>query len=183
MRKFIYIIGEPGAGKTFLTAALAEGQLAHPMSSPIPHTVYGDGGVAQLGRDRGEFGGTDALGMAVQPTIEAWLHQRPYPTLFAEGDRLANAKFFAAVQRAGYDLRVIWLRTPPEIAARRRDDRAREMGRRPQNESWVRGRRSKVERLAERFDARQILGVGPIEAMVEQLRRAGLDPFQQEVTA
>lgn len=179
MRTFVYFIGEPGAGKTSLVQALTASQVPHPMRSPVPHIVYNDGSVAQIGRMRGDFGGTDALGMAIQPRVEDWLQQRPYRTIFAEGDRLANGKFFRAVQDAGYELRVVCLTPSPAVAAQRRRARAFTMGVPEQNTSWLQGRMTKVRRLAVEFDARSIVTDWPLPRVVELVRGGGLDPFAE----
>lgn len=179
MKRFYYFIGEPGAGKTTLVEALTSGHQPHPQDTPVPHIVYGDGGIAQIGRTRGEFAGTDALAMNIQPKVVEWLQQQPYSVLFAEGDRLANDKFFQAVIDAGYELRIIMCEPAAAIAADRRRARAFALRRSEQNPQWLKGRQSKVINLA-RIWKGLTLRVNtnlPVGMVVEEVRRANYDPF------
>lgn len=164
MKHFLYLIGIPGSGKTTLLRACLAGLPCRVERAPFAHTIY-DRGV-QLGCEREAFGGTDALAMNVQPLVEAWLRQAPYEAIVAEGDRLANDRFFNAVEAAGWPLTVAWLATPEEHAAQRR--RARGSA---QNESWLRGRITKVNRLAGRWATPlwMLDGALPLDLLVAQL--------------
>lgn len=158
-----YLIGQPGAGKTTVLAALTEGESADLRSKPFAHMSYPNGAI-QLGRTREDFGGTDALAMSVQPKVLAWLaHDRP-TAVFGEGDRLGNGKFFRAVDALGYGLTVVLLRTPDEVAAGRRADRGSK-----QNETWLLGRRSKVENLRP-WVTHIADGTRPVEEIVAGLK-------------
>lgn len=179
MRRFIYFIGEPGSGKTTLVSALTAGHPSHPMPKPVPHSVYDDGGIAQIGVNRGDFSGTDALAMSIQPQVEDWLQQRPYSMLFAEGDRLSNGKFFRAVIAAGYDLRIAMCEAAMAITADRRRTRAQAMGRAEQDPTWLKGRASKVIALRREWGERvhRVNTNMPVDHVVGQVREAGCDPF------
>lgn len=153
MTPFTYIIGQPGAGKTTLVRALTDGLHKQAVTWPVAHIVYPDVSAIQLGADRDDFGGTDALGMSVQPKALDFLDwaQSNWHGAFAEGDRLANGKFFEAVIALGYELEVIHLDASDELAAARRAARGS-----TQNEGWVKGRVTKTRRLAEEYADRTV---------------------------
>lgn len=176
MRTFLYLIGEPGVGKTTLMRTLTDGHAPWVTHAPFPHIVYDDGGVAQIGVNREAFSGTDGLSMSIQPKVTEWLQQRPYRHLLAEGDRLANAKFFRAVAEAGYELRVAYL-VGQDAAAARRLARAQTMHFAPQDPGWVEGRKTKVRNLAMEFSALPLNADLPPEALALVLRRTRWDPF------
>lgn len=178
MKRFYYFIGEPGVGKTTLVSALIGERSGYAMREPVPHIVYGDGGIAQIGVARDQFGGTDGLAMNIQPKVVEWLNQQPYSTIFAEGDRLANGKFFRAVEDAGYALRVIVVEAGAAVAADRRAARAAALGK-AQNETWLKGRQSKVLTLAREFRGKthHVLNNLPPVVAVQDLRAADCDPF------
>lgn len=150
MPELVYVIGEPGSGKSTALASLTAPHLALPCRKPFAHIVYaGDGWeVVELGAHRPGFAGTDALSMSVQPAVLAWLADTNHTLVIAEGDRLANSKFFRAVLDVGWNLTVIHLTVSPVVATLRREDRARALGVEPQGPTWVQGRRTKVANLA-----------------------------------
>jgi hypothetical protein len=143
-RHLLYVIGVPGSGKTTLTRQLVLGRRRRVLSKPFALTLYEDG-LVQLGRDRLGHGGTDALSMSVQPSAVAALQTGAWERVLAEGDRLANMAFFEAARDAGYEVDVVHLRVPLEVAAQRRAERGTN-----QDERWLAGRASKVRNLAER---------------------------------
>lgn len=150
MTRAVYLIGEPGAGKTTLmeqlcrhytigTAEQLEGQL-------WGERLWLDGDVAgiRLGRTRESFSGTDALGMAVNPDAIRWLQTgKPTPILLGEGARLANWAFVEMLYRRTNAL-VVLVRA--SNAAERRLQRGSQ-----QNPNWVRGRATASLRLFERI--------------------------------
>src|ERR1700757_2983373 len=102
----LYLIGEPGVGKTALMAELVKGRSRRVRTQPFAHTVY-EGGLVQLGRERSNgYGGTDSLSMSVSPLAIAALENHIWPKIVGEGDRLAHGKFFDAAKEYGYDLEV-----------------------------------------------------------------------------
>jgi ribose 1,5-bisphosphokinase PhnN len=160
--RLVYVIGEPGAGKTTLMDEVLAGWTRIPQAAPIPHELLtnwqGQLMGAHLGRHRPPFGGTDALSMSIQPQALAWIAGTTYPLVLAEGDRLANARFFDTVRLVGVELTVVLLDTPPAVAAQRRAARPGS-----QQASWVQGRITKTARLADAYAAVRLVGAGAAE--------------------
>jgi energy-coupling factor transporter ATP-binding protein EcfA2 len=165
MKQLLYLIGVPGSGKTTLSnAVLGDVPFEVQDYDPVPHMRYGAGRI-QLGLPREEHGGTDALSMSIAPKVREALLSNRWQYVFGEGDRLATGSFFDQVTAAGWQLRVIWLLTPPGIAVQRRRARGS-----TQNESWVRGRTTKVYSLGRRYADVTLVGDLPIESLVATLR-------------
>jgi hypothetical protein len=170
MKELLYVIGAPGVGKSSAVRLAMESLRTRPdvTEQPFLHLSYPqhrvDGGtgyepdpIIMLGGWREGFGGTDTLPMNVQPKVlEVLEHWEDHDTerpgrIIAEGDRLANDKFFVAASWLGWNLTVISLEAPPDVLAKRRRAREQQLGTSPQNESWVRGRETKAARLAEQW--------------------------------
>jgi hypothetical protein len=139
----LYIIGEPGVGKSALAAELVRGRRRRVRQQPFVHTEY-EGGLVQLGRERSGRSGTDALSMSVSPLALRVLEAGIWRQVLGEGDRLAHVGFFEGARKAGYAVEVVLLSAPPEVAAERREKRGSE-----QDGSWLAGRLTKVRNLAE----------------------------------
>ena len=150
----VYVVGYPGSGKTTamqkaigMEDVLEQDGLVQTV--PFVHTVY-PSGIVELGRQRDTYGGTDSLALNAQPVVEKWLSEIDVPVVVAEGDRLANRKFFDAACEYNNELQECLSRylcfvhiKCPELTARKR---AWERGSRF-NESWLKGRISKVDSL------------------------------------
>lgn len=166
--KLVYVVGVPGSGKTTLVTAVA-GPATELRRVPFAHRVHADG-LITLGDDREPFGGTDSLSMSVQPKVLDWLEAERPALVLGEGDRLATLKFLTP-PRAYADVTLVLLDTPPELAAQRRAERVA-VGAKPQNEQWLRGRATKVARLADAWDGPfvRLDGTAPLSESVEALQ-------------
>lgn len=172
MKHLTYIIGEPAAGKSTLVAELTRNAMSYVRRQPFGMTVWetlGAPDVYELGLRRGDFSGTDALALNVQPRVIEWLREDSPEFVLGEGDRLANAKFFNAAKQLGYELRVVFLQIEEEEALRRRLLRALQLRRPEQDHKWVQGRRTKVANLAEQFATVTLDAMSEPHVMVEAL--------------
>lgn len=176
------LIGSPGSGKTTLLGAVTNDIPRAERRYPFLHLAYygipsDDGhtdlvtGIELGGTGSGPFRGADRLGMAVQPLVVKTLDAKRWDNVIAEGDRLANAKFFTAVMQLGYDLSVIYLDTPFEVAAERRQQRAAQHNLTAQNAAWVKGRDTKCRRLAVQFNAMVYDGTASFPDLVARFRQ------------
>jgi len=139
-KELIYLIGQPGSGKSTVAAELFKRLPCGQKEEPFAHIVYPN--AIQLGAQRESFSGTDALPMNVQPKVVPMMKDTDCQYFFGEGDRLANEKFFLAVAGAGIRLRVFFLRTSNATAAERREKRGSK-----QDVTWLKGRITKVNNL------------------------------------
>lgn len=147
-KTLIYIVGEPGIGKsTTVEALVAPYNKVENYSASIPHLVYADkDGVftlAQLGKNRENFSGTDALPMNIIESATKFFTEYSYPRILAEGARLANKRFLQIALDAGYKVVLVALEGQT-VAEERRQARGSK-----QAESWVKGRRSASRNLAD----------------------------------
>lgn len=166
--RLVYLIGEPGAGKTTTVDAATADLTPVDALDPVPHRAWFSGEHLRfltLGRHRPPFSGTDTLGMAIQPVVLGWLKHINAPiTVLAEGDRLGNRKFFREMTGAGWEVEVVHLVVPPHLAAARRAARGT-----TQDERWVAGRRTKVHNLAD-WVSIELDGTLPPELLGAHLR-------------
>ena len=151
----IYLVGQPGSGKSTLMAALTKGlvRCALDAETPVPHDllldrVSGEAVGAEIGKQRGAFSGTDALASSIIDKAVPWVQTQPYDLLLAEGARLANKRFIQATADAGYAVMLGLLDHDDAEGWRKR--RSKALGR-EQNPSWVKGRLTASRRLADAY--------------------------------
>jgi energy-coupling factor transporter ATP-binding protein EcfA2 len=156
MKTFAYIFGQPGAGKTTLMRALCgNSPPVYEARDPVRHRCFSRGGkmFAVLGGDAYPFGGTDTLSFTAVGSANRWLASLASCAagriVLAEGDRLANDRFFD-VARKHYRLLTFYLCCKDDEAASRRAKRASKHGLALQSDSWVKGRVTKHANLAAR---------------------------------
>ena len=158
----IYLIGQPGSGKTTLTREFQKDWAKINLyDKPFKYQEYEApkyGRVYSLGWDREHFGGTDTLGNTVIEHM-AIFYKNAYEdgaTIYGEGDRLASARYFDLANMYG-KLYLFYLTTSDEEAERRRAARSQETGK-TQNPSWAKGRATKHRNLAKEFNAIELPG-------------------------
>lgn len=142
----LYLIGEPGVGKSSTMRALTAGLDRMYHSQPLHHEMIappdGRAVALELGRTRPGFPGTDTLALNASPRAIAFVASRPAPLILAEGDRLAHVGFLEAADKAGYRVHVAYLHADAEVVEQRCAGRGS-----TQNEAWRRGRASKAANL------------------------------------
>lgn len=164
MNKFIYLLGGPGSGKSttlrWVRLHLEVMTLRYTTPFEFLKWVKKDGELTavELGGRHTYFPGTDRLSMSVIekaiPFVE-YLGMAVDAPVIAEGDRLANTRFFRAIRAAGYDLRLFYLDCPEAVAEERRAERTRKAGSdgELQNPAWVQSRNTKALELAREWRA------------------------------
>jgi len=165
-KQLIYLIGQPGSGKSTVTNELFKDLPFEQHTKPIAHIEYPNS--IQLGAVRESFSGTDAYPMNIQPKVVPFIKEADCMSFFAEGDRLANDKFFTACAAASIDLTVFLLFTPNIIAAERRMARGSN-----QSPTWLKGRITKVIRLWKHWGRKPYVLMGkkaPAEIVEDMLK-------------
>jgi hypothetical protein len=177
----VYLIGPPGVGKTSLMETVKEpyleadahrawpGSLLWLIDLYNPHDSTGPEAV-ELGRRRGTFSGTDALGMAVMPHAVDWLvNTRSLPALvFGEGARLGTLAFLRLLdERVDHRLTVVHLTADPDGLKVRRAERGSN-----QDPSWMRGAETRAANAAKGLAANdvRVVRLDASEASPIQLR-------------
>jgi len=169
VKKLVYLIGEPGSGKTTLVQELFKGYEHNAVDVICPHIIHTSteqrpAVIVELGKSRDEFGGTDALAMNIQPKALEFLRVCPHNLVIAEGDRLGNQKFFDAVTEMGWTLETVYLKPPKDISARRENRGSH------YSLSWLKGRQTKIGNLLAKNTPWNLDGNSPVEELAGDLR-------------
>jgi hypothetical protein len=149
----VYVVGAPGVGKTTLMHRLLAGtERGEP--EPVGHNgmrvepLRRGGSLVgvHVGVSRPDFGGTDALGMAVAPDAVRWLDDPDAPyareRVWGEGARLGIPAFLRALAGRG-PTTVVLLTLPPDVLAERHAGRGS-----AQDETWRKGAATRAENAA-----------------------------------
>jgi GTPase SAR1 family protein len=150
----IYLIGQPGSGKTTLTKEFQKDWAKINLyAQPFKYQEYEApklGKIYSLGWDREHFSGTDTLGNTVITQMPAF-YKEADATIYGEGDRLASRTFFDLAKSYG-TLHLFYLNTDDATAAARREARSAKTGK-TQNPTWAKGRATKHRNLAREYRA------------------------------
>lgn len=153
----IYLIGQPGSGKTTLTKELQKDWAKVNMyDKPFKYQEYEApnlGKVYSLGWDKEHFSGTDTLGNTVITRMPEFYKDAAQDgaAIYGEGDRLASRTYFDLAKSYGR-LYLFYLNTDDATAATRREARSAETGK-TQNPIWAKGRATKHRNLAKEYGA------------------------------
>jgi hypothetical protein len=174
--RLTYLIGQPGVGKSTLLQSLTEGVPRYASYAQFAKSIYPTAEAVQLGEERPPFSGTDTLSMSVQPKVLEWARVPDFTDILGEGDRLSTGSFFEKMQGLGYDLCIVHCYAPTEVAAERRGQRAVANRLKPQDPKWVKGRLTKVEKLASAWATHFLDMDRPLsEVMLDAMRLPILD--------
>lgn len=157
-RGAVGLVGEPGIGKTTMMRNIMEqlsilGAFTLCRYGCLSFHRHGATSSAILGTYAGGmFDGTDRLSIGIYkeaPVVLRMMRDEVgIKTLLWEGDKLARDRWLEACSSAGYAVNIVNLIAEPGTAQERRQQRGTK-----QDETWVKGRRTLCDRLAERHDA------------------------------
>jgi hypothetical protein len=157
MLKVIFLLGEPGVGKSTLMEQVMNylGDSNLLKIKTLKYHEFKEAKTIVLGQygDGQSFPGTDRLSMSVQPiaskVLTKWSKDddRKGWTILIEGDRLGNQSFIGAIQSLPVKLKIFALVASDEIKEFRHKDRGD-----TQNDVWLKGRLTKVKNLLEAFE-------------------------------
>ena len=152
--------GEPATGKSRIMKAVMNELNEKPIVTnlkmdkhTIKLTLFIDNNVTVIGHylPGEKFGGTDRLSMSIQPTMEIYLKNEidkgSETTILFEGDRLFNKKFISYIKGLYHVQSFFFI-----VDCREHIKHERHAARDNQDESWLRGRATKVNNVRNEFD-------------------------------
>jgi hypothetical protein len=170
----MWVVGEPGVGKTTLVRRILEraGARTERVDNP-KFDVYGD--VVCAGHYNGDrFDGADTLAIhQIKPALALWAERfRQKPLTIFDGDKLSNLNAVRFIREMSPDTRAVcvWLTDRPDIVAARRLARGT-----VQDPKWVAGRATKAANFAACFPSRLwIEGAVTEERFAKVLQACGM---------
>ena len=171
--RLIYIIGQPGSGKSTLMAKLVSKFDTMDMpGANVPHIALIDKATQkavgfEIGVRRGNFSGTDALAASIVDKAAPLMEQGGMGLVLAEGARLANRRFLLSALDGGYDVVLVLLDHADAETWRKR--RSKKLGR-TQSAPWVKGRLTASRNLAAQMEKWAVPGTMPFSDRITVLR-------------
>lgn len=170
----VYLIGVAGVGKTTTVQQLIKDwKFRCQIDKPFAHSHYNSthGKSIVLGKNKLPFAGTDTLSWTAINHWETFLKTcltHKVELIIGEGDRFSTTKCFEIAQQHG-KLLTYNLEAPDPITLERRQQRATQYNKTLQNESWVAGRKTKTNNLAQKFNCRSINANLPTETIAQTI--------------
>ena len=167
MGTVLWVVGEPGVGKTSVVRPMLGGPLTLVMR---PKWTVGAAICAAGHYTGGKFDGSDTLPIGdIKMALAYWAEcLRDKPLTVLDGDKLSTANALALVRDAGATVRCVHLTAPAELVAARRARRGTS-----QDPAWVRGRRTKASNFAKLFSPGELLELtcwGELEGVTQAVR-------------